>query len=90
MLPKYVDIMEWVAVNSLSSSSPEQEQQRLILMICILCPVYDFYNNLNEFYGTIAERCTPQACPTMSAGSRCATAPRSSSIADLLIQITLV
>ncbi|KXN81748.1 CBK1 kinase activator protein MOB2 [Leucoagaricus sp. SymC.cos] len=46
MLPKYVDIMEWVAVN-----------------------MFDFYNNLNEFYGTITECCTPQACPTMSAGS---------------------
>jgi len=45
MLPKYVDIMEWVAVN-----------------------IFDFYTNLNEFYGIITERCTPQACPTMSAG----------------------
>jgi len=45
MLPKYVDIMEWVALN-----------------------IFDFYNNLNEFYGVIAESCTPQTCPTMSAG----------------------
>ncbi|KAK7469004.1 Maintenance of ploidy protein mob2 [Stygiomarasmius scandens] len=46
MLPKYVDIMEWVAVN-----------------------IYDFYTNLNEFYGVITECCTQQSCPTMSAGS---------------------
>ncbi|KAJ8080305.1 Maintenance of ploidy protein mob2 [Marasmius tenuissimus] len=46
MLPKYVDIMEWVAVN-----------------------VYDFYTNLNEFYGVITECCTQQSCPTMSAGA---------------------
>lgn len=46
MLPKYVDIMEWVAVN-----------------------IYDFYTNLNEFYGVIAECCTQQKCPTMSAGT---------------------
>ncbi|KII91086.1 hypothetical protein PLICRDRAFT_39695 [Plicaturopsis crispa FD-325 SS-3] len=46
MLPKYVDIMEWVAVN-----------------------VFDFYTNLNEFYGVIAECCTQQSCPTMAAGS---------------------
>ncbi|GLB38220.1 putative mob1/phocein family protein [Lyophyllum shimeji] len=45
MLPKYVDIMEWVAVN-----------------------IFDFYTNLNEFYGVIAECCTVQNCPKMSAG----------------------
>ncbi|KAJ7288010.1 Mob1/phocein [Mycena rebaudengoi] len=46
MLPKYVDIMEWVAVN-----------------------VFDFYTNLNEFYGVLTEFCTQQNCPTMSAGN---------------------
>lgn len=45
MLPKYVDIMEWVAVN-----------------------MFDFYTNLNEFYGVINETCTQHTCPTMSAG----------------------
>ncbi|KAL0578163.1 Maintenance of ploidy protein mob2 [Marasmius crinis-equi] len=45
MLPKYVDIMEWVAVN-----------------------IFDFYTNLNEFYGVITECCTQQSCSTMSAG----------------------
>ncbi|KAJ8456677.1 hypothetical protein ONZ45_g18625 [Pleurotus djamor] len=45
MLPKYVDIMEWVAVN-----------------------VFDFYTNINEFYGVISECCTSASCPTMSAG----------------------
>ncbi|KAF8627484.1 hypothetical protein AX17_006296 [Amanita inopinata Kibby_2008] len=45
MLPKYVDVMEWVAVN-----------------------IYDFYTNLNEFYGIITECCTQQTCPTMSGG----------------------
>ena len=30
--------------------------------------VFDFYTNLNEFYGVITECCTQQACPTMSAG----------------------
>lgn len=46
MLPKYVDIMEWVAVN-----------------------IFDFYTNLNEFYGVITECCTQQSCPTMSASN---------------------
>ncbi|KAF8349492.1 Mob1/phocein [Amanita rubescens] len=45
MLPKYVDIMEWVAVN-----------------------IFDFYTNLNEFYGVITECCTQHSCRTMSAG----------------------
>lgn len=45
MLPKYVDIMEWVAVN-----------------------IFDFYTNLNEFYGVITEFCTQHHCPTMAAG----------------------
>ncbi|KAF4577010.1 Maintenance of ploidy protein mob2 [Pleurotus pulmonarius] len=46
-LPKYVDIMEWVAVN-----------------------IYDFYTNLNEFYGVLTECCTQQSCATMSGGPR--------------------
>ncbi|KAF8799016.1 hypothetical protein BYT27DRAFT_6887999 [Phlegmacium glaucopus] len=46
MLPKYTDIMEWVAVN-----------------------MFDFYTNLNEFYGVVAETCTQHNCPTMSAGT---------------------
>ncbi|KAI0064072.1 hypothetical protein BV25DRAFT_1882738 [Artomyces pyxidatus] len=45
MLPKYVDIMEWVAVN-----------------------IFDFFQNLNMFYGVISECCTQQSCPSMSAG----------------------
>jgi len=45
MLPKYVDVTEWVAVN-----------------------MFDFYQNLNLFYGVIAESCTATVCPTMSAG----------------------
>ncbi|KAI0036579.1 Mob1/phocein [Vararia minispora EC-137] len=45
MLPKYVDIMEWVAVN-----------------------IFDFFQNLNMFYGVISECCTQSSCPTMSAG----------------------
>jgi len=46
MLPKYVDIMEWVAVN-----------------------IFDFFQNLNMFYGVISECCTQQSCPAMSAGA---------------------
>lgn len=45
MLPKYVDVTEWVAVN-----------------------VFDFFQNLNMFYGVISECCTQQSCPAMAAG----------------------
>ena len=75
MLPKYVDIMEWVAVNSMFSFL-------FILFLALKIIffynsllwnliVFDFYTNLNEFYGVITECCTPQACPTMSAGRTC-------------------
>ncbi|CAK5270454.1 unnamed protein product [Mycena citricolor] len=30
--------------------------------------IYDFYTNLNEFYGVLTECCTQQSCPTMSGG----------------------
>lgn len=30
--------------------------------------VFDFYTNLNEFYGVITECCTQESCPTMTAG----------------------
>ena len=32
--------------------------------------VFDFYTNLNEFYGVISECCTQHSCPTMSAGPK--------------------
>ncbi|CAG8726277.1 12158_t:CDS:2, partial [Acaulospora morrowiae] len=31
---------------------------------------YDFFNQINMLYGTIAEFCTPQECPIMSAGPK--------------------
>jgi len=30
--------------------------------------IFDFFQNLNMFYGVISECCTQQSCPTMSAG----------------------
>ena len=65
MLPKYVDIMEWVAVNSTFY------YYYYYYFTNSLNIVFDFYTNLNEFYGVITECCTPQACPTMSAGRTC-------------------
>ncbi|CAD6893327.1 unnamed protein product [Tilletia laevis] len=45
VLPKYVDPVEWIAVN-----------------------LFDFFNNLNQFYGVVAEFCTIQNNPTMAVG----------------------
>jgi len=33
-----------------------------------LTPVFDFYHNLNHFYGALTDFCTLQTCPSMSAG----------------------
>jgi hypothetical protein len=65
MLPKYVDIMEWVAVNSMYIFSYSHTP---IYRLEYPLAVFDFYTNLNEFYGVITECCTQQSCPTMSAG----------------------
>lgn len=32
-------------------------------------PVFDFFNNLNHFYGVISEFCSIQSCPNMSASN---------------------
>ena len=66
LLPKYVDIMEWVAVNS----EFKCDGSSLTLTLPFLLIVFDFYTNLNEFYGVIAEHCTQHTCPTMSGGVR--------------------
>lgn len=63
MLPKYVDVMEWVACNGQLYFSP------IATLLVLTCrTVFDFYQNLNLFYGVISECCTQQACPAMSAG----------------------
>ncbi len=71
MLPKYVDIMEWVAVNSVYRLS--QQSQHSAHSRSYRNPnkhvVFDFFQNLNMFYGVISECCTQHSCPTMSAGA---------------------
>ena len=63
MLPKYVDVMEWVACNGQCCC------YALATPLFLTCQtVFDFYQNLNLFYGVISECCTQQTCPTMSAG----------------------
>lgn len=71
MLPKYVDIMEWVAVNSVYR--PLQRSQHGAHVHSYRNPnkriVFDFFQNLNMFYGVISECCTQHSCPTMTAGA---------------------
>ena len=43
----------------------------LVTEVCLAGAVFDFYQNLNQFYGVLAECCTAQSCPTMSAGPKC-------------------
>ncbi|CAG7846556.1 Maintenance of ploidy protein mob2 [Serendipita indica DSM 11827] len=45
MLPKFVSVNEWVAIN-----------------------IFDFFTNINSFYGVINEFCTSQTCTSMSVG----------------------
>lgn len=71
MLPKYVDVMEWVACNGPSCFSPVATKPSLTCQT-----VFDFYQNLNLFYGVISECCTQQTCPTMSAGPSSVLIPR--------------
>lgn len=63
VLPKYVDQKEWIAVNRTYLRREERAKQRLTAFT-----VFDFFNNLNQFYGILTEFCTIQNNPTMSAG----------------------
>lgn len=38
------------------------------IMEWVAVNIFDFYQNLNLFYGVLAECCTQNSCPTMSAG----------------------
>lgn len=61
-LPKYVDVNEWLSFNSKQKWKGD-EKERLMWSLA-----FEFFNHLNLFYGSITTFCTPQACPTMSAG----------------------
>ena len=66
MLPKYVDTAEWVAVNSECIACNCASTR---LTHAPVSPVvFDFYTNLNMFYGVISECCTTQSCPSMTGG----------------------
>ena len=79
MLPKYADVMEWVAVNSAPSPQIVLHLLADYGVFCTMGSVFDFYQNLNQFYGVLAECCTVQSCPTMAAGSGYVNSPTSCS-----------
>lgn len=43
-------------------------ETRYHMLTLLLCIVFEFFDMLNKFYGVVQEFCTPQACPSMSAG----------------------
>ncbi|KAG8901958.1 Maintenance of ploidy protein mob2 [Tulasnella sp. 403] len=69
VLPKYVDVNEWVAINMQNALpfSPAGEYSGL-KKSDITRIVFEFYTNLNLFLGVLSECCTQASCPTMSAG----------------------
>lgn len=64
-LPDGEDLNEWVAVNSKSLRSII-----LQLLIFVVFPAVDFFNQINMLYGTITEFCTEESCGIMSAGPK--------------------
>ncbi|KAF7138597.1 hypothetical protein RHSIM_Rhsim07G0137800 [Rhododendron simsii] len=85
-LPPGEDLNEWLAVNSNSLSlshgvnfwacsyihfvpitnmDKETSKQLFVLVNSV-----DFFNQVNLLYGTLTEFCTPENCPTMTAGPK--------------------
>lgn len=69
VLPRYVDQGEWLALNRMYSYAGGYVERRgLIKPYRQKFPVFEFFDMLNKFYGVVQEFCTPQNCPSMSAG----------------------
>lgn len=67
-LPPGEDLNEWLAVHSECASVPPAAFAR---HVALLTSAVDFYNEVSLLYGTISDFCTPESCPTMSAGTEC-------------------
>ncbi|RZC73946.1 hypothetical protein C5167_049421 [Papaver somniferum] len=69
-LPPGEDANEWLAVNI----APEATLCKAILHVAYLNSLklfsVDFFNQVNLLYGTLTEFCTPENCPTMTAGPK--------------------
>lgn len=64
VLPRYVDQGEWLALNRVFPPNLTNNQ----VLPMLTRSVFEFFDMLNKFYGVVQEFCTPQACPSMSAG----------------------
>ncbi|KAG6391420.1 hypothetical protein SASPL_149174 [Salvia splendens] len=73
-LPPGEDFNEWLAVNSTLSLSLSRTHICACLWLCLFLDfpssAVDFFNQVNLLYGTLTEFCTPENCPTMSAGPK--------------------
>jgi len=73
-LPPGEDINEWLAVNSNILPFCVQFSPNLVIplkLTCLFCfAAVDFFNQVNMLYGTLTEFCTPESCPTMTAGPK--------------------
>jgi len=73
-LPPGEDINEWLAVNSNILPFCVQFSPNLVIplkLTCLFCfAAVDFFNQVNLLYGTLTEFCTPESCPTMTAGPK--------------------
>ncbi|KAB2017792.1 hypothetical protein ES319_D08G186500v1 [Gossypium barbadense] len=66
-LPPGEDLNEWLAVNSCYRLFFEAHCQSIIVGSF---SAVDFFNQVNLLYGTLTEFCTPENCPTMTAGPK--------------------
>jgi len=73
-LPPGEDINEWLAVNSNILPFRLQFSPNSVVplkLACLFCfAAVDFFNQVNMLYGTLTEFCTPESCPTMTAGPK--------------------
>src|SRR5262249_43077811 len=69
-LPRYVDENEWLAANSKMNLVARCLLTGILLKIQpnISFAVFEFFDYINLFYGSISDFCTAQDCPSMSAG----------------------
>ena len=70
VLPAGEDMNEWLAVHSMESTPFARVVcHPNIIIYDVSCTAVDFYNEVSLLYGTINDFCTPESCPTMSAGA---------------------
>lgn len=69
-LPKGEDLNEWLAVNSVWLGRSALAAVPAHAALTRMRAAVDFFNEISLLYGTVAEYCTPESCPVMSASQR--------------------